>query len=62
MGERNEGNPTRVFLSTEEIDNMDKDQLLQNWSKQEAYINWIESQLMLASHTCKYFSFTSFHM
>lgn len=60
MGERNEGNPTRVFLSTEEIDHLDKDQLLQNWLKQEVYINWIESQLMLTSHTCKYFLLHNF--
>ena len=37
--------PMRIFLTAEEIVSLDKEQILQQWSKQEIYINWMESQL-----------------
>nr|CAG4647485.1 EOG090X0FYD [Megafenestra aurita]SVE92718.1 EOG090X0FYD [Megafenestra aurita] len=48
MGEVEFCSPTRVLFTPEELVNIDKEQLLQNWSKQENYINWMESQLSSA--------------
>lgn len=47
MGEdEHEGSsPMRIYLTPEQMVSVDKDQLLEHWSKQEAYINWIETQL-----------------
>nr|SVE73886.1 EOG090X0FYD [Daphnia atkinsoni] len=42
------GSPGRVLLSEEQLVNLDKTQLLQQWTKQECYINWLESQLSSA--------------
>lgn len=48
MGEVERCSPTRVLFTQEELSNFDKEQLLQHWSKQENYINWMESQLSSA--------------
>nr|CAG4646649.1 EOG090X0FYD [Macrothrix elegans] len=50
MGEVNEHasacpSPTRIVLSQEELSNLDKEQLVQHWIKQDLYIDCIESQL-----------------
>lgn len=58
--------PSRIFLSKDDINSMDKQQLLASWHKQEAYINWLESQLLASQlgthigHMC--FSDTSKHV
>ena len=48
MGEVERCSPSRVLFTQDELANLDKDQLLQYWFKQENYINWIESQLSSA--------------
>nr|CAG4638801.1 EOG090X0FYD [Cyclestheria hislopi] len=40
--------PIRVYLTADELISSDRDTLLQSWSKQELYIDWIESQLTSA--------------
>nr|SVE76087.1 EOG090X0FYD [Daphnia hispanica] len=50
MGEVDRGSPLRVLLTEEELLNLDKSQFLQHWSKQECYINWLESQLSSAQN------------
>nr|CAG4643567.1 EOG090X0FYD [Ilyocryptus agilis] len=39
---------SRVYITSEEKEKIDKEQLLELWSKQEAYLNWIEAQLSSA--------------
>jgi hypothetical protein len=50
MGEVERCSPTRVLLTHEELVNLDKSQLQQQWMKQENYINWLESQLSTAQN------------
>ena len=62
MGEVSERcSPTRLLLTQEELTNMDKEQLLQNWYKQENYINWIESQLSNAQSKNSFFLLKLYH-
>nr|SVE74509.1 EOG090X0FYD [Daphnia barbata] len=48
MGEVERCSPTRVLLTEEELINLEKPDFLQHWSKQENYVNWLESQLSSA--------------
>ena len=51
MGEVEHGvnnTPSRVFFTREELTSFDNEQFNLHWSKQEQYVNWIESQLAAA--------------